>query len=461
KRVLMSKELLIVEDDQTMLETLSHVFRKAGFTVFEAGNGAAGIEVINNKPVKVMLLDLNLPDMSGLDVLARVKEIDDQVLCIFMTAYPEIKTAVTAMKQGAYDYINKPFELDELRIIVNKAFEVETLKSEIASLRYERDSRRQDFGMVGNSDPIKRIQDQISQVARTDNTHVLILGESGTGKELVADAIHNISSRKDKPLLKINCSSIPETLLESELFGHAKGAFTDAKTSKAGIFELSHTGTIFLDEIGDLAISLQPKLLRVLESRSLRKLGGTKDIAIDIRVISATNQELSVKIQQNQFRSDLLYRLNVFTILVPPLRERVHDIPHLARHFLSQFKSTMKEDVIDFDNDAIELLKNYAWPGNIRELKNMIERAYILTKTNIITRKDLLPDSGFNLVKNNSAELFSIRDNWTSLEEVEAKYIQSVVNHFDGNKSEAARLLGISRVTLREKLKKCADADFN
>ena len=395
------------------------------------------------------------PTPPGLSFGEKARDIEENILCIFMTAFPEIKTAVTAMRNGAFDYINKPFELDEMRIIVDKALEVKRLKEEVQSLRYERDSRRRSIGMLGQSSAMKHVEEQIYQVADADQTPVMILGESGTGKELVADAIHNLSVRKDNAMLKLNCSSIPETLLESELFGYDKGAFTDAKQNKPGMFELSDTGCIFLDEIGDMSISLQPKLLRVLESGSIRRLGGSKDIDIDTRIISATNQNLFRKVQDGSFRSDLIYRLNVFTIHLPPLRERMSDVPLLARHFLEESKRRIKKDIVDFDNKAIEEMKKYTWPGNIRELRNVVERACILAKSRIISAKDCALDATFSYDDGyQQTPIFSICNNWVPLSDVEYLYIKSVLEHCGGNKSEAARQLGISRVTLREKLKK-------
>ncbi|MBI4828691.1 MAG: sigma-54-dependent Fis family transcriptional regulator [Nitrospinae bacterium] len=450
----MNGNLLIVEDDNTMRETLVEIFRNQGITTFESSTCQSGFDTLRSQKIDVMLLDMNLPDMTGLSFWDKTREMDDRPLCIFMTAYPEVKAAVSAMKDGAFDYINKPFELDELRLIVDKAFEMRRLRSAVQSLQYERSMTRHSLGMIGQSDAIKRVQEQIQQVALADTVPVLILGESGTGKELVADAIHNLSPRRENPLLRINCSAIPEQLLESELFGHEKGSFTDAKQSKKGIFELANNGTIFLDEIGDLNLPLQPKLLRVLESKTLHKVGGTKDIPIDVRVISATNKSLQQKIWDGSFRSDLLYRLNVFTINLPSLKERVDDIPLLARHFLQNARDNIKKDIKDISNDAVEYLKEYSWPGNIRELKNVVERACILTKSDRITRQDLSLEFAQSNDESFQRPVFSIYNRWIPIEQLELSYIKSAMAHFGGNKSETARHLGISRVTLREKLRK-------
>lgn len=456
----MTRTLLIVEDDQTMRQTLGTVFRKKDIQVFESGTGLDGLEVLKKRKIDVLLSDMKLPDISGLEFWSRAKEMEEGLLCVFMTAYPEIKTAVTVMREGAFDYINKPFELEEMKIVIAKAFDVLNLRSEVLRLQYERKKLTQSFGMVGKSDPIKKVQELIYQVATASDTPVLIVGESGTGKELVADAIQNLSDRKDKPFLKLNCASIPETLLESELFGHEKGSFTDAKQLKKGIFELSDSGTIFLDEVGDLSRQLQPKLLRVLESQTLRRVGGTKDFSIDVRIISASNQDLQMKVQNGEFRSDLLYRLNVFVIHLPALRDRISDIPYLTCHFLEQSKVALNKNIDGIEKDVLEKLMRYHWPGNIRELKNLIERACILCDTKTVQSKDFsldqsLPDRRES--PQNDLSLFSSQNQWPPLEDVELLYIQKMLDRLGGNKSEAARQLGISRVTLREKLRKLND----
>jgi DNA-binding NtrC family response regulator len=443
-----------MEDDTTMRQALGEVFRQKEIEVFECDTGASALNLLQKQSIDVMLLDMNLPDTTGLEVWRKTREMGEDILCIFMTAYPEVKTAVSAMRDGAFDYINKPFELDEIRLVVDKAFNVQNLKSEVVRLRYEKDHQKDSLGIIGQSDPIKNVRDQIYQVAQANSTPVLIFGESGTGKELVADAIHNLSNRKDKPMMVVNCSAIPDNLLESELFGYEKGAFTDAKHVKKGIFEMADTGTIFLDEIGDLSVSLQPKLLRVLETGVLRRVGGTKDIQLDVRVVSASNQDLREKIKKGMFRSDLLYRLNVFAIHMPTLRDRVSDIPQLANHFLKIANKTLNKTVDAITNGAMERFKSYTWPGNVRELKNVIERACILTKTNVINEKDCgLDPSISEMEPMGEIPVFTVYNNWLPLHEIELQYIQCLLKHCNHNKSEAARQLGISRVTLREKIR--------
>ena len=454
----MPKKLLIMEDDNTMRETLGEIFRQKGIQVFECDTGAKALRLLAKESIEVMLLDMNLPDTTGIEVWRKARETGEDMLCIFMTAYPEIKTAVTAMREGAFDYINKPFELDEIRMVVSKAFDVQQLKSEVMRLKYEKDSRAGDkndtMGILGQSDVIKHVRDQIYQVAQASTTPVLIFGESGTGKELVADAIHKLSPRKDNPMMALNCSAIPDTLLESELFGYEKGAFTDAKQVKKGIFEMANTGTIFLDEIGDLAIALQPKLLRVLETGILRRVGGTKDIQLDVRIVSATNQELREKIKKGLFRSDLLYRLNVFAIHMPPLRDRVSDLPMLAAHFLKIASKTLNKNIDTISSGVMEKFKSYSWPGNVRELKNVLERACILSKNSTITEKDCgLDPSLSGMEPMDKIPIFTVYNNWLPLHDIELQYIQCLLKHCNDNKSEAARQLGISRVTLREKIR--------
>ena len=454
----MSKRLMIMEDDDTMRQALGEIFGQRDMQVFECETGARALSILKKESIDVMLLDMNVPDTTGIEVWRKAREMGEDILCIFMTAYPEVKTAVVAMREGAFDYINKPFELDEIRMIIDKAFDVQNLKSEVARLRYEKDHHteadKDSLGIIGQSDAIKHVRNQIHQVAKANSTPVLIFGASGTGKELVADAIHRLSGRKDNPMMHLNCSAIPDSLLESELFGYEKGAFTDAKQVKKGIFEMANSGTIFLDEIGDMNGSLQPKLLRVLESNLLRRVGGTKDIPLDVRVVSATNQDLRDKIKKGLFRADLLYRLNVFAIHMPPLKDRIGDIPMLAHRFLKIANNRLNKSVDSITKGAMEKLKSYAWPGNVRELKNVIERACILTKTDIIDEKDCgLDPTVASMEPIDKIPVFTIYNNWVPLQEVELKYIQSLLEHFNQNKSEAARQLGISRVTLREKIR--------
>jgi DNA-binding NtrC family response regulator len=369
-----------------------------------------------------------------------------------ITALTDAKPAVEALKMGAYDYLMKPFELDELKLVVAKALETQQLKREVSRLKTQQKDVFPDDELFGNSRPMRELKKLIKIVAGTPKTSVLIQGESGTGKELVANAIHNWSARADKPLIPINCSAIPENLLESELFGHEKGAFTDAKSLKKGIFEMANDGTIFLDEISSMQMSIQPKFLRVLETQSFRRIGGTSDITIDVRIIAATNRNLEDCVEQQTFREDLYYRLKVMVINIPPLRERVEDILPLSMLFIERNNKDFGKEVAGISKEAQELLTQYRWPGNVRELKNVIERAVILCTDEVI-QAEYLP---LELQKGHSKavmspEFPSIASD--SLEEMEKRHILHVLKKNKGNKSKTARILNISRSTLREKMK--------
>ncbi|MBI4848215.1 MAG: sigma-54-dependent Fis family transcriptional regulator [Nitrospirae bacterium] len=376
----MKLTLLIVEDDDVLLKTLSEVFLRKGFDVLSAESGKEALGFARSKRVDLVLLDLKLPDMNGLTVLKDLRELDESITVIVMTAYPEVKTAISAMKAGAYDYINKPFELEELKLIVGKSIETRNLRSEVERLRYQTDGGAL-LEIIGDGPRMNEVKSLITVVAQTPNTSVLIFGETGTGKELVANAVHNSSERKNRPFIKVNCSAIPSNLLESELFGYEKGAFTDARQSKKGLFELADSGTLFLDEIGDMEISLQPKILQVLENRSFRKLGGTRDVQVDVRTIAATNKDLAEMVRAGKFREDLYYRLKVMVINLPPLRDRKEDIIRLAVHFIHAHNKNLRKNVHGLSAECHDELIKYSWPGNIRELKNIIERAVILANS--------------------------------------------------------------------------------
>jgi DNA-binding NtrC family response regulator len=355
---------------------------------------------------------------------------------------------------GAFDYLLKGFDHEELRTVVKKALDMYRLKREVSQLQENERKNYPDIAIFGTSPKIKYIKDLIKIVARTPKTSVLIEGESGTGKELVAKAVHNLSSRSDKPLIAINCSAIPENLMESELFGYEKGAFTDAKSLKKGVFELAHCGTLFLDEISSMKLSLQPKLLRVLETQSFRRIGGTSDIKIDVRIIAATNQNLKECVDNGSFREDLYYRLKVMVINLPPLRERVEDIVPMAKMFIEQNNKEFSKNIMGFSKEAEQLMLNFDWPGNVRELKNIMERAVILCQGNVVT-EEYLP-SELRSAKPKDPKPISYQSptgEALSLQDIEQKHILEILEKFNGNKSKAARVLNISRSTLREKLK--------
>ena len=449
--------LLIVEDDDVMRQTLIEVFAKKGFHVSSAGNGTDTLRFLKKKSADLVLLDIRLPDMDGISVLKEIREIDDTISVIVMTAYPEVKVAIAAIRAGAYDFINKPFELDELKLLIDKAVETLELKKENQRLRY-RVGDECLFEMVGIGPGMKRVKELILMVSKVEKTPVLIMGETGTGKELVANAVHCSAMRSGMPFVKINCCAIPENLLEAELFGYEKGAFTDAKQTKKGIMELADGGTIFLDEIGDMSPGLQPKLLRVLETHSFRRIGGLRDIHVDVRVIAATNRNLRSLIKEGKFREDLYYRLNVMTIPIPPLRERKEDILPLIERFIREYSITFGKEVYGITPEARDILMNYAWPGNVREIRNITERAMILTTCEMILPEhlphELLEMTGAVPLQNEGYP--DMMTGTMTLEEIEKNYIRHVFRIAKGNKTLASSLLGTSRLTLRKKLKQYA-----
>ncbi len=443
-------KILIIEDNEDMVFTLSKILKKEGHSVHTATTGEDGLSIFKRELIDLVLLDLKLPGMGGIDVLIEMKETDPDALIIMMTALTDVKPAIEAMKKGAYDYLLKPFELEELKLVVKKALETHRLKREVARLQRTHKKQYPNDAIYGESSRIKEIRNLIQIVAKTPKTSVLIQGGSGTGKELVADAIHRSSDRTNQPFIKLNCSAIPDNLLESELFGHEKGAFTDAKMMKKGLFELANGGTIFLDEISSMKLSLQPKILRVIESQMFRRIGGVSDIKINVRVIAATNSDLNELVKKKEFRDDLYYRLKVMEIVLPPLRERQDDILLLAKLFLEEYNKEFNKHIQKFSPKTEELLLSYSWPGNVRELKNVIERGVILC-----TGDSLLPEHLPLELHQNSETVTppKISMGKISLQEMEKHHILEVLELVNGNKSQAARILDISRSTLREKLK--------
>lgn len=445
--------IMIVEDDESLQLTLADVLRKKGYEIVAASTGEEALALMEQRLIDLVLLDIKLPDMDGFTLLKLLKDKDEDLLIIAMTAYPDVQMAVTAMKMGAFDYIIKPFPIDEVRLLIEKALETQKLRLHLRQFQHQREAYPEDTIILGDSPKIQAIRSFIERISQTPRTPVLIQGESGTGKELAANSIHYYSARRDKPLMKINCSAIPGNLLESELFGYEKGAFTDAKQSKKGLLELANEGSVFLDEIGELKLELQPKLLRVLEDQGFRRLGGTKDIKVDIRIISSTNRDLRQMVGEGLFREDLYYRLKVMVIEMPPLRERGEDILLLARFFLQKSAQELRKKLVGFAPETEKHLTQYSWPGNVRELKNVIERAAILA-----TGEEILPEhlSGELLLPSLSSlpSYCQPGGDELSLEEMEKAYILHVLAQSQDNKSEAARRLKISRSTLREKLSK-------
>ncbi len=452
----MKPSILIVDDDEVMRETLSDVLKRGEYEVHSVGSGGETLSVIRKNIIDLILLDMRLPDGDGLELLKKIKEFDTEILVIIMTAYSDIQTAVLAMKSGAYHYINKPFDLEELKLLIEKGLETKSLINEVRRLHRQQNEGNQKSQIYGVTSPIQYVKELIGMISKTNKTSVLIQGESGTGKELAANAIHYNSKRANKALMKINCSAIPDSLLESELFGYEKGAFTDAKTTKKGLFELADGGTVFLDEIGDMKLFLQSKILRVIENQSFMRVGGEREIKVDVRIIAATNKDLETLVREGLFRKDLYYRLKVMVVEMPFLRERGEDILLLSNLFIEEINREYAKNINGLTEDAKKLMVLYPWPGNVRELKNVIERAMILTDQTYITPKQLpfelqqkegYPSNGMDL---NPLEITEIMP----LETLEKIHLSNVLKKMGGNKSKASKILGISRATLRAKVKK-------
>ena len=460
----MKPSILIVDDDEVMRETLSDVLRKRGYEIFSVGSGNGALSLMKKSIIDLILLDMRLPDIDGLEVLKKIKEFDTEILVIMMTAYSDVQTAVSSMKSGAYDYINKPFELDELKLLIEKGLETKSLINEVRRLHRQQKENYENSHIYGVSPQIHYVKELIGMISKTHKTSVLIQGESGTGKELAANAVHYNSLRQDKPLMKINCSAIPDSLLESELFGYEKGAFTDAKNTKKGLFELADGGTVFLDEIGDMNPFLQSKILRVLENQTFMRVGGEREIKVDIRVIAATNKNLEAMVKEGLFRKDLYYRLKVMVVEMPPLRDRLEDILLLSSLFIEENNKEYNKAIKGFSDEAKKLMVQYAWPGNVRELKNVIERAMILTDQEVITPKHLpfeLKQTEKMGQENTGEDISEATMNLSdmSLEGMEKHHLSKVLKRLEWNKSKASKFLGISRATLRAKIKKYNIAD--
>jgi DNA-binding NtrC family response regulator len=450
----MNPRILIVEDEEALRLSLADSLSKNGFEVQVADTGEQAVKLWTQTNFDLILLDVKLPGgMDGIEVLERIRQLDQTVLVIMMTAYGEVETAVRAMKLGAYDYINKPFMLEEMRLVLRKAMETQSLRAEVAYLRRQQQERWKGQPLISQHVKMKQVFEVVERVAQTPRTSVLIQGESGTGKELIAQLIHNQSERRQKPFVKIDCSTISETLMESELFGHKRGSFTDAKEDKKGLFEHAHGGTVFLDEIGEMKPSLQPKLLQILETQTLRRVGDFRDIKVDVRVVAATNRDLHAMVQERTFREDLYYRLKVMLIELPPLREHSDDIIPLAEHFIHGFNREFRKNISSISPAARQMLMRYPWPGNVRELKNAIERAVILADGEVIEPQHLpLELDNHQTTKDELPHFMDFADK--SLEELESSYIKCVLEKTQGNKSVAAEILGISRSTLWQKLKR-------
>ena len=455
----MTQKILVVDDEKLIRWTLEQHLVKEGYEVASAESAEKGLALINEDPPDLVLLDNRLPEMTGLELLEKLNVQERGIMVIMITAYGMVETAVKAMKHGAYDYISKPFNLEEITFVIKKALEAGSLRTQVKQLRQEFSSKVDTI--IGECDEMMKVKNLILKIAKSDATTVLIQGESGTGKELVAKALHYSSARADQPFMAINCAALPVTLLESELMGHEKGAFTDAKTSKKGLFELADEGTVFLDEIGDMDMSMQAKLLRMLEEKTFKRVGGVKDIKVNVRLVSATNQELLKAMREGRFRKDLYYRLQVVPIYLPALRDRGQDILVLARHFIDYFNKECHKNVLGISKEAEQILLSHHWPGNVRELKNVIERAMILDIDNEILPEHLSPDilegrpaTSASSLTPVSLEGLVIPDSGLSIEDVENALVRKALDMANGNQTRAAQLLKMPRDAFRRRMKR-------
>ncbi len=453
----MSIRVLIVEDEDLIRWSLRQKFEERGYEVVEAETGQSALEAFDEDRFDLIMLDYRLPDITGLDVLHGVRSIDAHAVVIMMTAYSTIETAVEAIKLGAFNYIAKPFQMNELLLTVDKALETNQLRREVRELR---EQTQRDFGIdaiIGQHPSMKRLYEIIKRVSHTGVSTVFLRGETGTGKDLIARVIHHNSDRRHQPYVNVTCTALSESLLESELFGHERGAFTDAKAQKKGLFEMADGGTVFLDEVGDMPPALQAKLLRFLEERRFRRVGGTREIGVNVRVIGATNRDLEQAIEEGGFRRDLMYRLNVVTVYLPPLRARGDDVRLLTQHFVTRFSQEFKKTITGVADQAYARLLDYSWPGNVRELRNVIERAVLLCRTDTVTADDIvlgrserqpwqwdiesmaLPAEGFD---------------FDHLRKLEVHLLEQALERTNNNQTQAARLLNLSRDRLRYRLQK-------
>lgn len=449
-------KILIVDDEKSMREFLSIVLSKEGYTVFTAADGEEALQQVEKDIFDLVITDIKMPKLSGLEVLKGVKEVSPDTIVLMITAFATTETAIEAMKQGAYNYLIKPFKIDEVKLIIRNALEKQSLRKENSQLRHSLNELVSPRNIIGKSEALSKILDMIEKVSDSAS-NILITGESGTGKELIARAIHERSVRRDKPFVTINCSALPENLLESELFGHMKGSFTGAVVNKQGLFEVADGGTLFLDEIGDTSLSIQVKLLRVLQEREFRRVGGTKDIKVDVRIVAATNKDLVKAVAESSFREDLYYRLDVIPVYLPPLRERREDIPLLADYFLKKFNKLLNKAIQGIDQEALTLLMEQEWKGNVRELENMLERVVSLTPNLRIMKEDVLasmrpaaltdtvrmreiPETGVDLEK--------------YIEEIEKDILIKALEKTRWVKTEAAKLLHLNFRSFRYRLDK-------
>jgi len=448
-------KILVVDDEHLIRWSLEQNLKKQGYDVVTAADGEEALRLVREEQPDLVLLDIQMPGINGIQALEKIKEYDEDIVVIMVTAHGGLETAVNAMRLGAYDYVSKPFNLDELAIIIKKALENTDLKIEVARLRSET-KKSVPPNIIGDSRQVKQLMEVLNKVAKSEASTVLVQGESGTGKELVAKWLHYSSNRADKPFIAINCAAVPATLLESELFGHEKGAFTDAKNTKKGLFELADGGSVFLDEIGDMEMGMQAKLLRFLEDRSFRRIGGGRVFTVDVRIISATNKDLHKAIEEKTFRNDLYYRLQVIPIYLAPLRERKDDIIPLANHFIEVYNKDFNKKVQGIAGMAERILADYGWPGNVRELKNVIERAIILGNEDTL----MLEHLPLEIVAKSSPQggpplaAFRLPAEGIDIEEVERELIRQALDCTEWNQSKAAKKLNLGIDAFRYRMKK-------
>jgi len=445
--------ILVVDDDFSHLKMLKTIIKSWGYNTVEAEDGTKAVELVRERPYDLIIMDIRMAEMSGIEALKQIKGYNPAIPILIMTAYSSVDSAVEALKSGAYDYLTKPLDFDVLKLTIERALEHSALKAENKYLKDKISADYELTNIIGKSKAMKEMVDMLAMIAPSEAT-ALITGESGTGKELIAKSIHHNSNRKNHQLVIVNCAALTETLLESELFGHEKGAFTGAEKLREGRFMQANMGTIFLDEIGETSATMQAKLLRVIQEREIQRVGGNDTLKVDVRILAATNKNLKNEVERGNFREDLYYRLNVVTLDVPPLRERREDVPLLAHHFLKKFAEKNRKEVKDFSPLAMDMLIKYEWPGNVRELENTIERAVILLIGDHITEKEL---------PSNIIEPYSDNRDWIErplpvtpnrpLEDIEREAILATLEATGGNKSETARRLKINRKTLHKKLK--------
>ena len=436
-------KILVVDDEAVIRDSFYEWLTELGYDVISAENGNKALQIIREKKPEIAFIDLVIPGMDGIEILKKAREISCDTGCVIMTAYGGVSTAITSMKEGAFDYIEKPFCPGKVELLIEKIIEHQNIKKENTLLHHKLDERCSFENIIYKSVKMQRVIELVKAVAKSNAT-VLITGESGTGKELVAKAIHSYSYRHNKPFVAISCAALPENILESELFGHEKGSFTGAHIQRKGKFEFADSGTLFMDEIGEMSANIQVHLLRVLEEKEFMRVGGNELVKVDVRLISATNKEMKQEVKLGKFREDLYYRLDVVNIELPPLRERKEDIPLLAAHFLKKFSLENQKDITGFNSGAMDIILKYDWPGNVRELENAVERAVILSKNGSIDKTDLLLEETGALREGTSLN---------SIMEIEKQHIANVLQECGGNYSKTAVILGISRMTLYNKIK--------